>query len=51
MRGADLFLDGIPGTEEYEIEEEIGHGTFSEVRYTVAEGAHHHPQRLQSRRS
>ena len=31
MRAADLFWDGLPGTDEYELEDEIGHGAFSEV--------------------
>lgn len=29
MEGADLF--DIPGSDKYDIEEEVGHGTFSEV--------------------
>lgn len=40
MRGSDLFLQSIPGSDQYDVEEEIGHGTFSEVgswdvQYTV----------------
>jgi len=34
MRASDLFLDGLPtrsGSDAYEVQEEIGHGTFSEV--------------------
>lgn len=31
---ADLFE--VPGADEYEIEEEVGHGTYSEVRPAVA---------------
>lgn len=26
-----MFDDLIPGTDQYEVEEEVGHGTFSEV--------------------
>lgn len=31
MRGSDFFTDGMPGTDDYESEDGIGNGTFSEV--------------------
>jgi hypothetical protein len=31
MRASDLFSDGMPGTDDYEREDGIGNGTFSEV--------------------
>ena len=31
MRGSDLFLEGMPGLDDYEREDGIGDGTFSEV--------------------
>ena len=31
MQALELFDEFMPGTDQYEVEEEVGHGTFSEV--------------------
>ena len=31
MNAGDLFLDRLPGSDHYDLEEEVGHGTYSEV--------------------
>lgn len=36
MHAADLFE--VPGKDKYDIEEEVGHGTFSEVSWAARTG-------------
>ena len=37
MPALELFDEFMPGTDQYEVEEEVGHGTFSEVGLGAAD--------------